>query len=93
MRQIADLTEARMARGRVEVRLDADQVPVISKRLADLNRIEVAAVRYNSGYRVVPGGVVRLVKVVCPPTDELMLQLMDLFGDRRVRLCKEERVH
>ena len=96
--KLLTLTEARMAYAdALEVRLDADQVPVdFKKRLEPILNPHLGG-RCPVQFRIQgrsASGVVRLGQGWCVhPTDELMLQLMDLFGDRRVRLCKEERVH
>ena len=96
--KLLTLTEARKAfADALEVRLDVDQVPADFKK-----RLQPILTPHRGGgcpvqFRITGREAVGVVKLGpgwdVHPTDELMLQLAELFGDKRVRLCKEERVH
>lgn len=93
--KLLTLTEARKAfADALEVRLDADQVPAdFKKRLHPIlspHRGGGCPVQFRIMGRSA-SGVVKLGQGWdVHPTDELMLQLAEVFGEKRVRLCKEE---
>ena len=93
--KLLTLTEARKAfADALEIRLDAEQVPSdFKKRLQPIlspHRGGGCPVQFRITGRSA-SGVVKLGQGWdVHPTDELMLQLAEVFGDKRVRLCKEE---
>ena len=96
--KLLTLTEARKAfADALEVRVDGDQLPAdLKKRLQPIlspHRGGGCPVQFRIAGRSASGIVKLGPGWDVHPTDELMLQLAELFGDKRVRLCKEERAH